>query len=113
MSQEIDLKSQSNSQLAGLLCEEGLKWYQILKAQFLLEEDSSTRFFYRVANGRHMNELINSLIQEDANIQNTNNSNHILQSIIKVCSETQRKVISLWMKPGLITYLRYSTRKPL
>jgi hypothetical protein len=35
--QELDLKNQYNAKLAGLLCEEELKWYQRSKAQFLLE----------------------------------------------------------------------------
>jgi hypothetical protein len=40
--QEIELKSQSNAQIAGLLREEELKWYQCSKAQFILEGDSNT-----------------------------------------------------------------------
>jgi hypothetical protein len=40
---EIELKSQSNAKLAGILREEELKWYQRSKAQFLLEGDSNTR----------------------------------------------------------------------
>jgi hypothetical protein len=50
--QEIELKSQSNAQIAGLLREEELKWYQRSKAQFLLKGDSNTRYFHSVANGR-------------------------------------------------------------
>ena len=51
--QEIQLKSQSNEQIARLLREEELKWYQRSKAQFILEGDSNTRYFHGVANGRH------------------------------------------------------------
>jgi hypothetical protein len=40
--QEIDLKNQSNAQMASLLREEELKWYQRSKAQFILEGDSNT-----------------------------------------------------------------------
>jgi hypothetical protein len=49
---EVDLKSQYNAQLAGLLREEELKWYLVLKAQFILEGDSNTRYFHGIANGR-------------------------------------------------------------
>jgi hypothetical protein len=48
---EIELKSQYNAKLASLLREEELKWYQRSKAQFLLEEDSNTRYFHRGDNG--------------------------------------------------------------
>ena len=58
--QEIEYKSQSNATLAGTLREEELKWYQRLKAQFLLEGDSNTRYFHSVANGRHRRKLIHS-----------------------------------------------------
>jgi hypothetical protein len=37
--QEIELKSQSNAQIASLLREEEPKWYQRSKAQFILEGD--------------------------------------------------------------------------
>ena len=39
---EIELKNQSNAEIAGLLREEELKWYQRSKAQFILEGDSNT-----------------------------------------------------------------------
>jgi hypothetical protein len=39
--QEIDLKSQLNATLAGLLREEELKWYQRSKARFGLEGNSN------------------------------------------------------------------------
>ena len=51
--QEIELKNQSNAEIAGLLREEELKWYQRSKAQFILEGDSNTRYFHSLANGRH------------------------------------------------------------
>jgi hypothetical protein len=50
--QEIELKSQSNAQLVGLLHDEELKWYQRSKAQFILDGGSNTRYFYGVANGK-------------------------------------------------------------
>lgn len=59
--QEIDLKNQSNEQIAHLLREEEVKWYQRSKAQFILEEDSNTCYFHMVANGRHRKKCIYSL----------------------------------------------------
>ena len=67
--QEIELKSQSNAQLACLLREEEIKWYQRSKAQFLLEGDSNTRYFHRVANGRHRKKVIHSLNQDEGMIE--------------------------------------------
>jgi hypothetical protein len=67
--QEIELKSQSNAQIASLLHEEELKWYQRSKAQFILEGDSNTRYFHGVANGRHRKKHIHSLIQDDGWIE--------------------------------------------
>jgi hypothetical protein len=40
---EIERKSQSNADIARLLREEELKWYQGSEAQFILEGDSNTR----------------------------------------------------------------------
>ena len=50
--QEIDLKNRSNAEMASLLCEEEIKWYQRSKAQFILEGDSNTRYFHRADIGR-------------------------------------------------------------
>jgi hypothetical protein len=61
-SQEIELKIQSNAQIASLLREEELKWYQRSKAQFILEGDSNTRYFHGIANGRHRKKCIHSLV---------------------------------------------------
>jgi hypothetical protein len=66
---EIELKSQFNAALAGLLREEELKWYQRSKAKFLLEGDSNTRYFHSVTNGRHRKKLIHSLVQEEGVIE--------------------------------------------
>jgi hypothetical protein len=67
--QEIELKSQSNAQIASLLREEELKWYQRSKAQFILEGDSNTRYFNGVANGRHRKKRIHSMIQDNGWIE--------------------------------------------
>ena len=55
--------------MAGLLCEEEIKWYQRSKAQFILEGDANTRYFHSLANGRHRKKLIHSLIQEEGTIE--------------------------------------------
>ena len=67
--QEIELKNQSNAEIAGLLREEELKWYQRSKAQFILEGDSNTRYFHSLANGRHRKKLIHSLSQDEGMIE--------------------------------------------
>ena len=67
--QEIELKSQSNAQIAKLLREEELKWYQRSKAQFILEGDSNTRYFHNIANGRHRKKRIHSLVQDEGLIE--------------------------------------------
>jgi mannosylglycoprotein endo-beta-mannosidase len=66
---ELDLKIQSNTQIASLLREEELKWYQRSKAQFILEGDSNTRYFHGIANGRHRKKRIQSLVQEEGIIE--------------------------------------------
>ena len=67
--QEIDLKNRSNAQIARLLREEEIKWYQRSKAQFILEGDSNIRYLYSVANGRHRKKLIHSLHQDEGVIE--------------------------------------------
>ena len=42
---EIEIKNHSNAQIANMLCEEELKWYQHSNSQFILKGDSNTRFF--------------------------------------------------------------------
>jgi mannosylglycoprotein endo-beta-mannosidase len=68
-SDEIDLKSQANAQIAALLREEELKWYQRSKAQFILEGDSNTRYFHGIANGHHRKKCIQSLVQDEGLIE--------------------------------------------
>jgi mannosylglycoprotein endo-beta-mannosidase len=67
--QEIELKSQSNAQIAGLLHEEELKWYQRSKAQFILEGDSNTRYFHGIANQDIGKKHIHSLVQDEGLIE--------------------------------------------
>jgi hypothetical protein len=56
--QEIELKNQENTEIANLLCEKELKWYQRSKSQFILERDLNTRYFHSVANDRNQKEHI-------------------------------------------------------
>ena len=58
--QEIELKNQSNEQIARLLREEEIKYYQRSKADFILKGDSNTRYFQLVANGRHRKKYFQS-----------------------------------------------------
>jgi hypothetical protein len=60
-SDKIELKLQSNAQIAALLHEEELKWYQRSKAQFILEGNSNTRYFYGIANGHHRKKNVYNL----------------------------------------------------
>jgi hypothetical protein len=66
---EIELKSQSNPQIANLLREVELKWYQRSKSQFMFEGDSNTRYFHSVASGRHRKKRIHSLVQDEGMIE--------------------------------------------
>ena len=66
---ELEIKNQCNAEIAGLLREEELKWYQRSKAQFILEGDSNTRYFHSLANGRHRKKRIYSLNQDEGLIE--------------------------------------------
>jgi mannosylglycoprotein endo-beta-mannosidase len=68
-SDEIELKSQSNALITSLHREEELKWYQRSKAQFILEGDSNTRYFHGIANGCHRRKCIQSLVQDEGQIE--------------------------------------------
>jgi mannosylglycoprotein endo-beta-mannosidase len=67
--QETELKNQSNTEIASLLCEEELKWYQQSKSQFILQGDANTRYFHSVANGRHRKKHIHTLHQDEGIIE--------------------------------------------
>jgi hypothetical protein len=68
-SDEIELKSQSNAHITSLLRDEELKWYQRSNAQFILEGDSSTRYFHGIANGHHRRKHIQYLVQDEGRIE--------------------------------------------
>mgnify|MGYP007126471105 FL=1 len=63
------MKNQSNEQIARLLREEEIKWYQRSGAQFILEGDNNTRYFQMVANGWHRKKCIFSLQQDEGWIE--------------------------------------------
>ena len=67
--QEIELKSQFNAEVARMLREEELKWYQRSKANFILKGDANTKYFQNVANGRHRKKHIHSLNQDEGMIE--------------------------------------------
>jgi hypothetical protein len=81
--QEIELKSESNAQIAKLLREEELKWYQRSKSQFILEGDANTRYFHGVANGRHRRKLIHSLVQDEGTIKGHENLKSYIMNYYK------------------------------
>jgi tRNA A37 N6-isopentenylltransferase MiaA len=66
---ETELKNHSNAQIAQLLHEEEIKWYQRSKNQFILEGGMNTRYFHSVANGRHRKKLIRFLVQDEGSIE--------------------------------------------
>jgi hypothetical protein len=70
---EIELKKQSNADVANLLCEEEIKWHQISKFQFIIEGDSNTRYFHSISNDRQWKKHICSLVQEEGMIEAINN----------------------------------------
>ena len=98
--QEIEFKNQCNAEIAGLLREEELKWYQRSKSQFILEGDSNTRFFHSLANGRHRKKLIHSLNQDEGLIEGHEQLKSYITKYYKICLVSQRKATSQWMKPG-------------
>lgn len=66
---EIEQKSQLNEQIARLLCEEEIKWYQRSKADSLVHGDDNTKYFQMLANGRHRKKRIFALDQDEGCIE--------------------------------------------
>jgi hypothetical protein len=63
--QELDLKCCLHNRLANLLREEEIKWYQRAKVQDLLQDDSKTKYFQMVANGKFRQTRIFELKDEN------------------------------------------------
>jgi hypothetical protein len=80
---EIELKNQSNSEIARLLHKEETKWYQRSKSQFILEGDADTRYFHSVANGRHRKKLIHPLVQDEGTIEGLKNLKSYITNYFK------------------------------
>ena len=59
--QEIELKSQFNAEVARMLREEELRWYQRSKSNFIQKGDVNKKYFQNVANGRHRKKSIHAL----------------------------------------------------
>jgi hypothetical protein len=54
---EVDLRHRLNTQLIQILREE-IKWYQRAKTNKLLYDDSNTKYFHLVANGKNRKKSI-------------------------------------------------------
>jgi hypothetical protein len=50
---EVDMKHCLKERLVHLLIEEEMKWHQRSKSEKLLKEDSNTKYFHLVDNGKH------------------------------------------------------------
>jgi hypothetical protein len=55
---EVDLQHRLNTQLIQILREEEIKWYQRAKTNKLLYDDSKTKYFHLVANGKNRKKRI-------------------------------------------------------
>ena len=82
--QEIELKSQSNAEVARMLREEELRWYQRSKSTFILKEDANTYYFQNVANGRHRKKCIHALNQDEGMIEGQEQLKAYITSYYKV-----------------------------
>jgi hypothetical protein len=108
---EIELKNQSHANIASLLREEELKWYQRFKSQFILEGDSNTRYFHSVTNGRHRKKRIHILFRMKVRLRDWTTAKLTLPNITKTFLGHQRKVTSLWMNPKQMIYSKFPLRK--
>jgi hypothetical protein len=72
-----------NVEIARLLREEEIKWYQRSKSQLILEGDANTRYFHSVANGRHRKKLIHSLVQDEGIIEGHENLKSFITNYYK------------------------------
>ena len=66
---EIEQKSHLNEQLARLLREEEIKWYQRCKTDSLVLGDDNTKYFQMLANGKHRKKRIFALDREEGRIE--------------------------------------------
>jgi hypothetical protein len=67
--EEINIEQCLNNQLAHLLQEEEIKWYQRAKTKDLLEGDSNTKYFHLIASGKFRKTRIFQLQHEDMVIE--------------------------------------------
>jgi hypothetical protein len=65
----IELMSQSNAEIARLLREEEIEWYQRSKTKFILKAYVNTRYIHSVVNGRQRNKIIHSLLHDEGTIE--------------------------------------------
>ena len=66
---EIEQKIHLNEQLARLLREEEIKWYQRCKSDSLVLGYDNTKYFQMLANGRHRKKRIFTLYQDEGRIE--------------------------------------------
>jgi hypothetical protein len=66
---EREYKQYLNNRLAELFREEEIKWYQRKKVKELLEEDSNTKYFQMIVNGKHRKTRIFQLQHDDIVIE--------------------------------------------
>jgi hypothetical protein len=62
---QTELNRKSSVEIAKILCEEELKWYQWFKSKFILEGDSNTRYSHSVANDRNRKKSMHSPIRDE------------------------------------------------
>lgn len=70
---ELASLKQAKNDLAKLLREEELYWYQRSKTNHLLQGDSNTKYYHLIANGKHRKQMIFQLEQEDTIITGDGN----------------------------------------
>ena len=66
---EIEQKSHLNEQIARLLREEEIKWYQRCKSDSIVQGDDNMKYFQMLANGRHRKKRIFSFDQDKGRIE--------------------------------------------
>lgn len=79
-----DLKIYLDNQLAGILKEEELKWFQRSKGRDLLEGDCNTKCYHAKANGRKRNNTIFSLHQDESVIKGSEKLLHYITVFIRI-----------------------------
>ena len=80
---ELASLKQAKNDLAKLLREEELYWYQRSKAKHLLEGDSNTKYYHLLANGKHRKQMIFQVEQDGAIITGDKNLKEYITNYYK------------------------------